>query len=105
MLKKATGGQPQHQTKKSQKYQNLKHVEVKLNTLPLQADPTLKVLWVDTMGVLLRTDIDVISLHFASAAGDKMLDACRLQTSKEHAKRMVDALAQVLNHYPAKPNT
>jgi ribosome-binding factor A len=67
-------------------------------------DPHLKTIWVDRMELVVRADIPVATMVFLTALPDEEAQqvACRLQTSTNHIKKIIDVLARALDHYPVK---
>jgi hypothetical protein len=72
--------------------------------LPKESDPSLKLVWVDRMELLLRSDVPIATLRFYTVVGtEKLTEACRLQTTVSHLRAIVDLLCRQLDYYPAKP--
>ncbi len=72
--------------------------------LPRESDPSLRLLWVDSTDLLLRSDVPIGTLRFYSVVGkEKLAEACRLQTTVTHLRAIVDLLCSQLDYYPAKP--
>src|SRR5262245_25682461 len=70
----------------------------------MEIEPSnLPLIWVDKADILRRGDLPLVMLRFYSVVGVKMTEAVRIQTSTQHIQRLIDALAQVIGHYPEKP--
>jgi hypothetical protein len=54
------------------------------------------------MELSIRADIPVATLRFYSVVTDRLVEACRVQTSVEHVRQIVDVLARSLDYYPTK---
>ena len=69
-----------------------KLLAVNLKKLPKESDPSIRLLWVDTMELVVRHDVPVATLRFYSSLGDKLVETCRIQTSVPHLKAMADVI-------------
>ena len=80
-----------------------KGLAIKPDELPTESDPSPRLVWVDTMTYAVRADIPIITLRFYSVVLEKLCEACRLQTSVEHLRRMLDGLCKATDYYPSRP--
>ena len=74
-------------------------------TRELQAvqNPALSSVWVDSMQLVTRQEVDAVTLRFLTVMPEAAYEACRLQTSIAHARQMIDVMAAQLDHYPTRP--
>jgi len=80
-------------------------VEVLAGALPKEADPSIRLVWVDTMEILVRSNLPIATLRFYSALGtEKLTEACRLQVGVEHLRRIADVICRSIDYYPTKPD-
>ena len=77
--------------------------KVDVSKLPREADPGLKLLWVDSMQLGVRADIPIATLRFFSTLGDRVVEACRVQTSVKHLQSIADIICRNLDYYPKPP--
>ena len=80
-----------------------KTVMVDLASLPVESSPGLPLQWVDRMELTARSEIPVVTLRFYSVVVDRMVEACRLQATADHCKKIADAICRSLDYYPTKP--
>ena len=84
-------------------------MELRLSDLPKARDIELDSIWVDSMYVSARTDIDLVTIWFGTAILDSepqvMKESVRVATSKSHVIRMIDVLCRMSGYYPEKPKT
>ena len=76
---------------------------IKIAELPKVHDPAVSTIWVDTMQILVRGDVGVATLRFETALPEAAYEACRLQMSVEHVKRMIEVMCQHVDYYPSRP--
>ena len=75
---------------------------LRLDELPKESDPSIRLIWVDSMEVAVRGDVPVVTLRFYSALREKLAEACRVQTSTTHLRSILDVLCRSLDYYPSK---
>jgi hypothetical protein len=77
--------------------------------LPTEERTDLPLTWVDHMMMSVRSDLPVATLRFYSVllpdskSEVSKSEVCRLQTSVDHLKRMVDVFCRTTNYYPERP--
>ncbi len=70
--------------------------------LPTES-PALPSVWVDTMNLVIRTDIPVAMMRlYTFIPPDKMLEVVRYHTSVAHLRDMTKILCRNLDYYPTK---
>lgn len=62
----------------------------------------LPLIWVDMFKYYQRTD-NSSTLRFFSFLPEGYIEEVRLQTSIKHVKNIIDVLARITDHYPARP--
>ena len=75
---------------------------INIAKLPVQFDPALKMLWVDRMDILVRTD-GTVSLRFSALYGEHLVEACRLQATAAHAKQIAEVISRSLSNAMSIP--
>lgn len=99
-----TSRQAKGQQKKKTGKSGRRILTVDPSKLPKESDPSLKLVWVDRMEMVSRSDVPIATLRFYSVVGnEKLTEACRLQTTVTHLRAIVDLLCGQLDYYPAKP--
>jgi len=63
--------------------------------------PSLPTLWVDTTTLTARVD-GTATMRFYTVLREASVEACRIHTSVDHLKRIVDMLARSLEYYPTQ---
>ena len=80
-------------------------LKVAVSQLPKESDPSIRLIWVDTMEIAVRGDVPISTLRFYSAiTNEKLCEAFRLQTSVPHLRSMVDVICRSIGYYPSKPD-
>jgi hypothetical protein len=63
-------------------------------------------IWIDRMSLNLRADAGVAMIRFytllVDQEGPSFIEACRIQTARDHLRSMVDVIAKSLNYYPTR---
>lgn len=77
---------------------------LKLSTkdLPKVRNPGTVTVWVDSLQILRRSDPPVVTLRFETALPEASYEVCRLQTSVDHIKAMIDAMSKAVDYYPSE---
>ena len=81
-----------------------KGVGIAFQQLPKRNNDSLPLIWVDVMVFGRRQDQEMATLRFYALLQEAAVEQVRLQTSTAHLKRMVEVLANALNHYPTRPS-
>src|ERR1043166_2665036 len=73
-------------------------VQTNLQEISAEADPTLKLLWVDKVNVVARSDAPVITLNCYSALPpNRLIESCHIQMSVTHAKKLGEVILQIIS--------
>lgn len=102
MVKKSQSNALKPKRQKARKLSPPATIEVDLAKLPIEVDPSLRIVWSDYMQVFLRSDTPVVMLRFYSSLPDRLIEAARVQTSTAHLQRMLDALCRTIDYYPVR---
>ena len=81
--------------------------KVVIQELPIQIDPSLNTVWVDSMNIMEYEESQTTTLFFHTAVlfpidSMRRQEVARLQMTKSHACKIIDAMARHLDYYPKK---
>jgi hypothetical protein len=71
--------------------------------LPKLIDPSLRLVWVDLAEILVRQDIPIATITFYSSLHDRIAEACRIQTTTDHLKKIAGIICSITDYYPERP--
>ena len=83
----------------------IRHVD--LQSVQQVRDPFASSIWVDTSSLSLRSDLPIATLRFFEFGSDGQgvpiaTEVCRLLTSVDHLKSLVNLLSRSIDYYPTK---
>lgn len=87
-------------SKSSRRKQSL---AISIKDLPKVRNPAVVTAWVDSMQFLGRSDLPIATMRFETALPEAAYEVCRLQSSVDHIKRMIDVMCENVDYYPSKP--
>ncbi len=81
--------------------------QVVIQDLPVQIDPSLRTVWVDSMNLQGYLESRTTTLYFHTAVlypidSMRRQEVARLQMTVGHACKMIDVMAQHFNYYPKR---
>lgn len=78
---------------------------VHLKDLPLfpMASQLPQTIWVDEANLLVRGEQPLATLRFFTALPEGKMEACRVQTTLSHLKKIVDVICRSLDYVPDTP--
>src|SRR5947209_2928705 len=77
------------------KAQRGRHYEMSLGTLPKVANAITPATWFDAVSVLMRSDIEVATLHFYHFVPDAAIEVGRFQTTQDNMKAIINLFARL----------
>jgi hypothetical protein len=85
------------------------HTQISTATARVLNRADLPSIWIDKMSLNLRADPGLAMVRFytllVDEEGPTVVEACRIQTTADHLRKIVEVLAKSLNFYPTPEST
>lgn len=77
-------------------------VENEDDVVEVHLDPSLKLVWVDSIRISKRDD-GLCCMSLSANVPEGLLEQTKFMTNQESLKEFVNVICSVLNYYPSKP--